>query len=851
MIKNKNYVLAFFIPLVICLIFIGLKNVFYNIDSFMVSDLKVQLLAFLNYFKNVLLGKASMLYSFNAGMGSSMLSTIIFYCISPINLLLLFFKDTRYAILFIYLIKVSLAGLTMFILLKNKYERDSFGVVIFSICYALSSFVINYYFAIFWLDSLYLAPLVTLGIEKIFKTEKINLIYILSLSLAIICNIQMGFGLCVYSVIYYLYSFNIRYEIRKDFDKFKRLGIIFIISSLCAGAISSGIILGFISDLGSIFGARNMTITTGSGVSNIGYILKNLFTVGNLKSDYLNDTEPYIYCGLIVTYFSILYLFDKNIDKNKRKHSLIVIIIFILSFCIKYLNIFWHLSVPVMLNFRYSLYLGLFLTMIGYECYINKDRLIGKDITVLVCSLLLGLLMVMAYNKETYVIYTFIFLVLIFALIIISKNKNQKFEIVLLILVLVEVGFNGYLSILTDSNPKLAYKDFEKFSNKVSVDKTYRVLYDYSYTEFCSDTLLLDKYSSLRYFSSIIPGNLLNFYNRNLASVGNNNYLVSAYDSPLLLSLLGNKYFYLTEEFNNNIYQKIDEFKIGNDKIYLYENPYALSIGYMIDSDAKYEDGMNLVDYQNEIIKSFSGIDDDVTIMLEYETDDDAKACEGNTYEGCRVYNIKNSTKNPYVLLYGSLIDRISTQDGTSYYFDTPRPLLLHSLDSVISVLIQSYTDLDQDLIFSTTYNQNTLTESLEKLQDNMLQDVKFDKNIMTGKIDAEKDGILFLSIPYDDKFEISVDGKTVKYYSLLNDTFIGLDITKGEHNIELKYKNNSWILYLLSSVAALGITMILYLIINKKIDKRQKEEEIIRNEILEKKKKNTNNKKNKNKKKK
>ena len=293
--KKKNYILAFIIPFILCLIVLYLKGVLGDIDKFIVSDLKGQHLSFFSYFKNVLLGEASCIYTFNAGMGSSMLSTIIFYCISPINILLLLLKDIRYAVLFIYLIKVSLAGLTMFILLKNKYERDSFGVVIFSICYALSSFVINYYFAIFWLDSLYLAPLVTLGIEKIFKTEKMNLVYILSLSLAIICNIQMGFGLCVYSVIYYLYSFNIRYEIKKDFDKFKRLGIIFMISSLCAGAISSGSLLGFMSSYSDVSVTRNLLVDESNNVANIGLIFKNLFTIGNYKDNYANMIEPYIY----------------------------------------------------------------------------------------------------------------------------------------------------------------------------------------------------------------------------------------------------------------------------------------------------------------------------------------------------------------------------------------------------------------------------------------------------------------------------------------------------------------------------------------------------------------------------
>ena len=133
----------------------------------------------------------------------------------------------QYAILFIYIIKVSLSGLTMFLLLKNKKDESNFSTILFSTCYALSSFVINYFFSVFWFDSLYLAPLVMLGIDKMFKNEKISLIYIFSLASAIICNIQMGFGLCIYSVIYYLYSYGINYDFKKDLNRFKQLGILF------------------------------------------------------------------------------------------------------------------------------------------------------------------------------------------------------------------------------------------------------------------------------------------------------------------------------------------------------------------------------------------------------------------------------------------------------------------------------------------------------------------------------------------------------------------------------------------------------------------------------------------------
>jgi uncharacterized membrane protein YfhO len=60
-------------------------NINEYIENIYVSDLKLQHLVFLNNLKNILSGDASVFYSFSAGMGSPMISTLIFYCISPVR----------------------------------------------------------------------------------------------------------------------------------------------------------------------------------------------------------------------------------------------------------------------------------------------------------------------------------------------------------------------------------------------------------------------------------------------------------------------------------------------------------------------------------------------------------------------------------------------------------------------------------------------------------------------------------------------------------------------------------------------------------------------------------------------
>ena len=823
--KYKYHILSFIIPLIICIIFLLLKGVFKDIESFFVSDLKGQHIVFYNYLKNLLLGHNSIYYSYYAGMGSKMLPTIAFYLMSPLNIIVLLIKDIRYAILIIYVLKICISGLNMYIFLNYKFNKKTYMSIAFSTCYALSSFVINYYYCIFWFDSIYLAPLVLLGIEKIYKYKKINLLYIFSLSLAIISNIQMGFGLCIFSLIYYIYLFSIKYEFKKDFNKFISLSKIFIISSLCAGAISSGFILPIIKEYKSITLARKVGVMRSVGItSSPDHIIKNLLSVGNIRKYFINVYDPYIYCGIIVTILSILYFTNMNISKRKKKSSLIVIIFFILSFSLNFLNIFWHLSEPILLNYRYSIYFSLFLTIISYENYITSNTLVKKDFKVLAISLLFGLIVDIIYIKEIHIWITLIFIILILLFLILTKNISRKFEIILFLVIITEITFNANLSFYTCNDLPFekysSYESLKKLDEFNNFNKGYRVTTDYTYTEYNNDMFLLENNSSLRYFSSIINGSIVNFLYRNSSFSGKSQYVVSSYDSPLLLSLLGNKYFYFLKDNGIGLYEKKKEYNIKsydykykknkNKKIYLYENPYALSLGYIINSDVKYKDSYDVIDYQNKIIKSFTGNNKEVIKRLEYGISKYDDFCKKTDYSDCKKFYIENETNNKYIYFYFDSTP-FYADNSTKIYGEYSTPLVMYDDENYYEIVLIPDSQYDFSTIKTTTYDKNNLIESLKILQENMLTNVNIDKNIMKANLDTSKDGILFLSIPYDKNFRIYVDGKKVKYYPLLDNTFIGLDVKKGKHNIKLVYVDDNLKWYILSSLLSIIVTLIIY----------------------------------------
>ena len=65
-----------------------------------------------------------------------------------------------------------------------------------------------------------------------------------------------------------------------------------------------------------------------------------------------------------------------------------------------------------------------------------------------------------------------------------------------------------------------------------------------------------------------------------------------------------------------------------------------------------------------------------------------------------------------------------------------------------------------------------------------------YSNRAVKGKVDAGSGGVLFLSIPAFDNWEIHIDGNRVEKIENLDTAFVGAQVLAGEHEVQLKYKN-------------------------------------------------------------
>ena len=206
--ERQRSFFSFFLPFIILALSFAVQNVFPFGDRHILTvDLYHQYAPFLMELRDKLLSGESLFLSWRGGLGYNFYATFTYYLASPLNLLSLIFPESALSELvsFLVLLKIGLAGFCFHLFLKKSSRRDGPLALAFATAYALSGFVMAYFWNIMWLDTLYMLPLTALGMIMLLREGKMSL-YIFSLALLIICNFYTGFFACVFLAFYFFVS---------------------------------------------------------------------------------------------------------------------------------------------------------------------------------------------------------------------------------------------------------------------------------------------------------------------------------------------------------------------------------------------------------------------------------------------------------------------------------------------------------------------------------------------------------------------------------------------------------------------------------------------------------------------
>lgn len=834
--KRYVYILAFLIPIFIFfLMSLIAKYVPFFEEIYQVYDARHQYPGFYIELVNRL-KEGQLFFSFGAGLGFNFLGTITYYLISPLNLLIFFFKPENLTIFFMIIIyiRIGLSGLSMAMYLNNQENSKPIWVICFSVLFALMGFLGSYYYNFMWIDSIIMLPLILLGIDRLIKKQR-SLLYIITLTLGIVFNYYMGVILCIFSVIYFIYK--ILTDCSANYIKvIKR----FIISSLVCGLLTAFILIptyyALVIGKGQIYSIDSINYFTFN--KNIHSFFYQLTPASYQVGDQAYGPAM-VYSSIFALALVILFFFNK---KFKLKEKIVVgsvLLFFYLSFSYNLLDFGWQLfQQPIWWQSRYSFTFSTFMLIIAFKNINNIETLeiknwlryviIGVGALLFLGSALLTFrdLGTSGYNSSAF--FFLAFSILLFAQMIYLIG-DKSFVYYLIILVLLELSlntYNGLDKVHFNNSASNLKKDTLTYKNTVDYIKNNdNSFYRMEFTNlFTTNDGLLFGYNGVNFFNSARNQKTIDFleYKMGLDVDSGCGVKLKSYN-PALLSLLNVKY--LVGEVD---YYPITN-KIANKTI--HQNKYPLGIGFMTNKRIR---GVQLIkdtynQNLNNIYSAFINKEVDFIKYIdvykyidEFENVIKIKNNLTNTYKKENTLlpafvTLNYTSDGNYLLLPDDVFKGYNSIqiDGNNYSKNSGNFIHLQKGQKLKVKFEITSNSLADDLFYFYLFDLDEYENTLSKI-DNFLEINQQSKHLLEGKINVtnSEENILFTSIPYEPGMIVKVDGKETKPIRLL-DTFIGLELTKGEHTITFNFQPDGLkIGLIISSLTLIGLVS--YYIIKK-----------------------------------
>lgn len=455
------FLLAFFAPILLMGAIYAFQGVFpFGDSSLLTIDLGQQYIDFYAEYRHTLLEDPSrFFYSFTKSLGGEMIGVWAYYLTSPLNLLFLLFPPylLDFAVTLLTLLKIGLMGLSCSFYLHKTFGGKSWLLSIFSISYAMMGYTVVYQLNLMWLDGIILLPLVALGVERLLKDGK-GLLYSLVLALILFANYYIGYMICLFLILYFIYRLPYAFWIRdlkwdwrdKLLFSLKKFGL-FVWHSILGAGLSAFLLLpAFISLLSS-----KADYTNGTFEWELAYPIQEIvskFVVGAFNFDQMPSGHPNLFIGSIALILFLFFFFNHAFPLKERIFTLIVTIFFILSVNVEALNKVWHaMQFPVWFPYRFSFVFSFFMIMIGYRSAMELRYVSLKGlISGIIVTLLTGVYIWQAdfeFLTPIQIVISCLFSLSILILLSLKKRQLRWIAPVLLLFALTEMTTNAAISL--------------------------------------------------------------------------------------------------------------------------------------------------------------------------------------------------------------------------------------------------------------------------------------------------------------------------------------------------------------------------------------------------------------------
>lgn len=810
------------------------------------------------FFRNILEGE-SIWFSWSTSLGMNTSLVNLYYVMSPFNILYLIFWniDENIITVVILISKIAVSAYTFQMFSRKVLKAEGLESIFFSITYALSMYMVLYgHMYNSWLEGMYMLPLICVFIYEL-SDLKSYLKLIIAYAYIFVTQFYFAYMVGIFTFLFWIILLFVQKE--QSVKLIIKKSAKYVGSVLLAVGISAVFLLPAVVFLFNNYG--------GSGFVNekfptqIFHLFYALFWGNKIP---MTNNYPAIYSGWPVLILVILYFVNRQISKKEKIISGILLGLLTATMLIDPLYIFMHaFDEPNALLFRHAFLLVFLLCAIACRQARNYADIKWKQTALIVC-VCLGAYMILerfcSQNTEQIglrfavnIVCGIIWIGMIY-LLNSSRIKKNELSFIIIGVLMVELCMNGWYGIsYSDAVQKKDYECWKQgmtdIMSAIDDEEYYRAYYD---LDLAVNSDAWFGYNGMADFCSVVNDNVYNVQ-ANLGMLADVHKIYSYGITPPVETIFGVKY---SLEGPIPAYQYDD-----SNTCIIKENPYCLSLGYMVNKEImKFEfESYNDFENINSLMQAMSG--QQVSCFEPFSGTIMAECYQSDMYQkDSNIVIFFDPTEYDYGLItYYISAEEVARPIYSEIIWETDSvgistsPYIMHGIENIIQqtglistpyikpmilgedryemVILMNHdtekTWLYKDVVFYE-YNEEALVKIYNDLSEEQLKINEFKNGYVKGivNVSGNKD-ILFTTIPYDSGWQVSVDNEKVKPFAVLDDAFIALELEPGVHEIEFRYVTpalKEGVVITCISLSAF-VAMLVYGILLKKSVKKIKED--------------------------
>ena len=585
------------------------------------------------------------------------------------------------------------------------------------------------------------------------------------------------------------------------------------------------------------------------------------------------EGHPNIYSGLLMLIMLPVYFFTNKIPAREKIFYSLLCAIFLVSFSINTVDLVWHgFQIPIWLNYRYSFMFSFIMLTMAYRGFEHFKDMESKFFFK-VCAVLIATLIVIQKVATFFryvdgnltevmpdyeVIWLSIGFIAIY-MVVLYFCKHSKLPQTMAAILLICVSLEGFSATLINWGEQISdvgwasRSNYRSFVSRLTIamdviekdDSFYRT--EKTIFRKPNDSFALNMRGASEFNSTFNQGVISFLKKTGFVSRSQSSKYFSG--NEVIDSILGIKYVigdghHEDGSLVDSVSGLYDKTYIEEGNLYIYENPYALPIAYAVNN--KIKDAT----VDNDIISPFDYMERLMGNMLGKETVKLFDACKYSATRlvNCSQYNGDVSTefrRSDSSKSASFTYSITAVRDGSVYMF-LPTPYSttakvhvngnyigeLFSNDSYRIYNLGNFKTGDTltvkfeynhyRLYFYNNYpyfvqvNGENLKAVTDELKAGGFNVTEYSDTKLVGTLNAESDKTVLTTIPYDSGWKVYVDGEKVETYKSV-ETFVGFDISEGNHAIVMKYRPTILYIGILTSLSGVGLFVILIILDKKK----------------------------------